>query len=62
MNLCNLNVDFNIMNMSTDSQLELNHKILKKTFVNNLRYFAIESYINTLQTIQKHKTMDFISS
>ena len=41
---------------------QLNHKILKKMFVNNLRYFAIESYINTLQTIQKHKTMDFISS
>ena len=56
MNLCNLNVDFNII------ICQLNHKVLKKKFVNNLRYFAIESYINTLQTIQKHKTTDFISS
>ena len=60
MNLCNLNVDFNIMNIIC--HLNLTIKFKKKTFVNNLRYFAIESYINTLQTIQKHKTMDFISS
>ena len=40
MNLCNLNVDFNIMNMSTDSQLELNHKILKKNVCEQFTIFC----------------------